>query len=51
MFLDKLLTAWVYSIKIALFALPVGMILFGLAIVIFMSASEPQVDTRQAISK
>src|ERR1700720_2251810 len=41
MFLDKLLTAWVYSIKIVLFALPVGMILFGLAIVLFMSASEP----------
>src|SRR6267142_859922 len=51
MFLDKLLTAWVYSIKIALLALPIGMILFGLAIVVFMSTSEPQVDTRQAISK
>jgi hypothetical protein len=51
MFLDKLLTAWVYSIKIVLFALPVGMILFGLAIVLFMSASEPQVDTERAISK
>jgi hypothetical protein len=51
MFLDKLLTAWVYSIKIALLALPIGMILFGLAIVAFMSASESQVGTRQAISK
>jgi len=51
MFLDKLLTAWVYSIKIALLALPIGMILFALAIVVFMSASEPEVDTRQAISK
>ena len=37
MFLDKLLGAGVYSIKIALFALPVGMILFGLAIVFFLS--------------
>lgn len=51
MFLDKLLTAWVYSIKIALLALPVGMILFSLAIVVFMSASEPQVDTGEASSK
>jgi hypothetical protein len=51
MFLDKLLSAWVYSIKIALFALPIGMILFGLAIVVFMSASEPQVDPEHAISK
>jgi hypothetical protein len=51
MFLDKLLAAWVYSIKIAVFALPVGMILFGLAIVVFMSAAEPQVDTGHAISK
>src|SRR6266404_9055283 len=44
MFLDKLLSAWVYSIKIAVFALPIGMILFGLAIALFMSASETQVD-------
>ena len=41
MFLDKLLTAGVYSIKVALFALPVGMILFGLAIVLFMSFDKP----------
>jgi hypothetical protein len=41
MFLDKLLTAGVYSIKVALFALPVGMILFGLAIVFFMSFDQP----------
>jgi hypothetical protein len=51
MFLDKLLSAWVYSIKISLFALPIGMILFGLAVAVFMSASEPQVDTGPAISK
>ncbi len=51
MFLDKLLSAWVYSIKIELFALPIGMILFGLAVAIFMSSSEPQVDAGQAISK
>ena len=38
--LDKLLTACVYSIKIAAFALPVGMILFGVAIAIFMT-TEP----------
>ena len=41
MFLDKLLTAGVYSIKVALFALPVGMILFGLAIVFFISLDQP----------
>lgn len=51
MFLDKLLSAGLYSIKIALFALPIGMILFGLSIVVFMSAAEPQVDTEHAISK
>src|SRR5713226_4753255 len=51
MFLDKLLSAWVYSIKIELLALPIGMILFGLAVAIFMSSSEPQADTGQAISK
>lgn len=49
-FLDKLLTAGVYSIKIAMFALPVGMILFGLAIAIFMT-SEPARDTAAATSK
>jgi len=47
MFLDKLLAAGVYSIKIAMFALPVGMILFGLAIAIFMT-SEPARDTAVA---
>jgi hypothetical protein len=50
MFLDKLLAAGVYSIKIAMFALPVGMILFGLAIAIFMT-SEPNRDTAAAASK
>jgi hypothetical protein len=40
MFLDKLLGAGVYSIKIALFALPVGMLLFGLAMVVLMSADQ-----------
>jgi hypothetical protein len=50
MFLDKLLTAGVYSIKIAAFALPVGMILFGLAIAIFMT-TEPAGDTADATSK
>jgi hypothetical protein len=48
MFLDKLLAAGVYSFKIAAFALPVGMILFGLAIAIFMTA-EPA--SAGAISK
>ena len=46
MFLDKLLTAGVYSIKIAVFALPFGMILFGVAIAIFMT-SEPRRRTGQ----
>ena len=50
MFLDKLLAAGVYSIKIAMFALPVGMILFGLAIAIFMT-SEPARDSAAATSK
>ena len=50
MFLDKLLAAGVYSIKIAVFALPVGMILFGLAIAIFMT-TEPVGDTAGATSK
>ena len=50
MFLDKLLAAGVYSMKIAMFALPVGMILFGLAIAIFMT-SEPARDTAAATSK
>lgn len=44
MFLDKLLAAGVYSIKIAAFALPVGMILFGVAIALFMT-TEPVDDT------
>lgn len=50
MFLDKLLGAGVYSTKIALIALPVGMILFGLGIVIFPNAA-PEADPGQAISK
>ena len=49
MFLDKLLTAGVYSIKIAAFALPVGMILFGVAVAIFMTA-EPAGETAAATS-
>jgi len=49
MFLDKLLTAGVYSMKIAAFALPVGMILFGLAVAIFMTA-EPAGDAADATS-
>jgi len=48
--LDKLLMAGVYSIKIALFALPVGMILFGVAIAVFMT-TEPAGDTAGATSK
>ena len=50
MFLDKLLSASVYSMKIAMFSLPVGMILFGIAIAIFMTA-EPTGDTAAATSK
>lgn len=50
MFLDKLLTAGVYSIKIAAYALPVGMILFGVAIALFM-APERVADTTGAVSK
>ena len=50
MFLDKLLAAGVYSIKIAAFALPVGMVLFGVAIAIFMTA-EPVGDTAAATSE
>ena len=50
MFLDKLLGAGVYSTKIALIALPVGMILFGLGIVIFPNAA-PEAEPGQAISK
>jgi hypothetical protein len=49
-FIDKLLAAGVYSIKIAVFALPVGMVLFGAAIAIFMTAM-PVGDTAGAISK
>ncbi len=47
---DKLLAAGVYSIKIAAFALPVGMVLFGAAIAMFMTA-KPVGDTAAAISK
>ena len=50
MFLDKLLAACVYSIKIAAFSLPVGMILFGAAVAIFMT-TEPVSDTAGAASK
>jgi hypothetical protein len=50
MFLDKLLAASVYSIKIAAFSLPVGMILFGAAVAIFMT-TEPVGDTAGATSK
>ena len=50
MFLDKLLSAGVYSMKIALIALPFGMILFGLAIAIFMTAAS-DTDAGPAISK
>ena len=50
MFLDKLLTAGVYSIKIAAFALPVGMILFGVAIAILMT-TEPVGETADATPK
>jgi hypothetical protein len=49
-FLDKLLAAGVYSIKIAAFALPVGMILFGMVIALLMTA-EPVRDSDPAISK
>jgi len=49
-YIDKLLAAGVYSIKIAAFALPVGMVLFGVAIAIFMTA-KPVGDTAAAISK
>ncbi|MGB8412405.1 MAG: hypothetical protein WCE23_06225 [Candidatus Binatus sp.] len=50
MFLDKLLMAGAYSIKIAAFALPAGMVLFGAAIAIFMTA-KPVGDTAAAISR
>jgi hypothetical protein len=50
MFSDKLLVAGVYSIKIAAFALPVGMVLFGAAIAILMTA-KPVGDNDPAISK
>jgi hypothetical protein len=48
MFLDKLLGAGVYSIKIVLFTLPVGMILFGLAIVFFMSVGQREESVTQS---
>ena len=50
MFFDKLLAAGIYSIKIAAFALPVGMVLFGAAIAIFMTG-KPVGDTAAAIPK
>jgi hypothetical protein len=50
MFLDKLLAAGVYSIKIAAFALPLGMTFFGVMVAIFMSA-EPVSDTVKATSR
>jgi hypothetical protein len=50
MFLDKLLAASVYSIKIAAFSLPIGMILFGAAVAIFMT-TQPVSDTAGATSK
>ena len=50
MFLDKLLAAGVYSFKIAAFALPVGMIFFGVEIALFMTG-EPVGDTAGATSK
>lgn len=50
MIVDKLLAAGVYSIKIALFALPIGMILFALAIAFFMNV-EPVPVSAQAESK
>ncbi|MFZ0680627.1 hypothetical protein [Candidatus Binatus sp.] len=50
MFLDKLLTAGVYSMKIVAFALPIGMILFGVAFAIFMTA-EPTDDAADATSR
>ena len=49
-FLDKLLAAGVYSVKIAAFALPLGMVLFAAAIAIFITA-EPVGDTANATSK
>jgi hypothetical protein len=49
MLLDKILAAGVYSMKIAAFAFPIGMILFALAIAFFMTV-EPTSDTVQAAS-
>jgi hypothetical protein len=51
MFLDKLVSAGDYSIKIVLFALPVGMILFGLAVVVFMSAEQEVQPSTQSEEK
>ena len=45
MFLDKLLAAGVYSIKIAAFALPLGMIFFGVMVAISLTA-EPVGDAK-----
>jgi hypothetical protein len=50
MFLDKLLAAGVYSTKMAAFAFPVGMILFGAAIAVFMT-TEPVAAAAAAASK
>lgn len=50
MFLDKLLAAGVYSMKIVAFSLPVGMILFGAAVALFMT-TESVGDAARATSK
>lgn len=50
MLLDKILTAGVYSMKIAAFALPVGMILFALSIAFFMTV-EPADGAVQGVSR
>jgi hypothetical protein len=49
-FLDKLLAAGIYSIKIAAFALPVGMIAFGVAIACFMTV-DPARDAADLTSR
>lgn len=50
MLLDKILAAGVYSMKIAAFALPVGMILFALSIAFFMTV-EPADGAERQISQ
>ena len=47
-FLDKLLAAGVYSIKIVLFAVPIGMILFALAIALFMTVEPVEISAQPA---